>query len=119
MKIDLSRKNPFYSILQEATLLSAVEIFACGTHRGMWINFIFQNKLLIFALCFIVSILKSNGEIGSILSQSSVVKYLFENRKQFPEIDKALNKSVSSSMPNFLSITHASLYVDPRVESWG
>lgn len=33
--IDLSQKNPFYSILPEATLLSAVEEFALGTHRGM------------------------------------------------------------------------------------
>lgn len=31
---DLSQKNPFYSIMPEATLLSAVEEFAYGTHRG-------------------------------------------------------------------------------------
>ncbi|KAG2218892.1 hypothetical protein INT45_007619, partial [Circinella minor] len=33
---DLSQKNPFYSILPESTLLSAIEEFACGTHRGKW-----------------------------------------------------------------------------------
>lgn len=33
--LDLSQKNPFYSILPEATLLSAVEEFAYGTHRGI------------------------------------------------------------------------------------
>ncbi|KAG2196167.1 hypothetical protein INT46_011760 [Mucor plumbeus] len=74
MASDLSRKNPFYSILQEATLLSAVEIFACGTHR--------------------VSILKPDGRIEGILSQSTVVKYLFENRKQFPEVDQLLDKTI-------------------------
>ncbi|KAI8077124.1 hypothetical protein BDF21DRAFT_422102 [Thamnidium elegans] len=74
MASDLSRKNPFYSILQEATLLSAVETFACGTHR--------------------VSILKPDGEIGGILSQSTVVRYLYENRKQFPALDEVMNKTV-------------------------
>ncbi|CEP10984.1 hypothetical protein [Parasitella parasitica] len=74
MASDLSRKNPFYSILQEATLLSAVEIFACGTHR--------------------VSILRPDGRVKGILSQSTVVKYLFENRKQFLEIDSVLNKTI-------------------------
>ncbi|KAI8091212.1 uncharacterized protein B0P05DRAFT_577303 [Gilbertella persicaria] len=74
MASDLSRKNPFYSILKEATLLSAVEVFAHGTHR--------------------VSILKPDGEIDGILSQSTVVKYLFENRKQFPQIDHVMNKTI-------------------------
>jgi hypothetical protein len=37
--LDLSQKNPFYSILPEATLLSAVEEFACGIHRGLLILF--------------------------------------------------------------------------------
>lgn len=32
--LDLSQKNPFYSILPEATLLSAVEEFSYGIHRG-------------------------------------------------------------------------------------
>jgi hypothetical protein len=36
--IDLSQKNPFYSIMPEATLLSAVEEFAYGTHRGKSIH---------------------------------------------------------------------------------
>jgi len=74
MASDLSRKNPFYSILEEATLISAVEIFACGTHR--------------------VTILNSNGEVKGILSQSNVVRYLFENRKQFPDIDEVMNKTI-------------------------
>lgn len=43
----------------------------------------------------IVSILRPDGKIEGILSQSTVVKYLFENRRQFPEIDQILDKTVS------------------------
>jgi hypothetical protein len=32
--IDLSKKNPFYSILPDTSLLTVVEQFACGTHRS-------------------------------------------------------------------------------------
>ncbi|ORX49198.1 CBS-domain-containing protein [Hesseltinella vesiculosa] len=71
---DLSQRNPFYSIMHETTLLSAVEIFACGTHR--------------------VCVLKPDGTIKGILSQSTVVKYLYEHRRQFPEIDDLLNRTV-------------------------
>lgn len=91
--LDLSRKNPFYSLLQEATLLSAIEIFACGTHRGK-ISAL-GVKIWYLYSCSIVSVLKPDGEIQGILSQSTVVRYLFENRKQFPEIDQILDKSVS------------------------
>ncbi|ORZ24199.1 hypothetical protein BCR42DRAFT_480167 [Absidia repens] len=71
---DLSQKNPFYSILPEATLISAVEEFSCGTHR--------------------VCVLKPDGQIKGILSQSTVVKYLYENKHQFPEIDAMMNKTL-------------------------
>ncbi|KAI8061772.1 hypothetical protein BC940DRAFT_279338 [Gongronella butleri] len=71
---DLSQRNPFYSILSEATLLSAVEEFACGTHR----------------LC----VMQPNGQIKGILSQSTVVKYLYEHRRQFPQVDDLLNKTL-------------------------
>ncbi|KAI9311256.1 hypothetical protein BX666DRAFT_1868425 [Dichotomocladium elegans] len=71
---DLSRKNPFYSILPESTLLSAVEEFACGTHR--------------------VCVLEPAGEIKGILSQSTVVEYLYNNRKQFPSIEKLFAKTL-------------------------
>lgn len=46
-------------------------------------------------IAILVSILKPDGEIGGILSQSTVVKYLFDNRKQFPELDQVMNKTVS------------------------
>ncbi|KAI8097345.1 uncharacterized protein BX664DRAFT_326165 [Halteromyces radiatus] len=71
---DLSQKNPFYSILPEATLISAVEEFSCGTHR--------------------VCVLNPDGQIKGILSQSTVVKYLYENKHQFPSIDSLLNKTL-------------------------
>lgn len=43
----------------------------------------------------VVNILKPNGDIEGILSQSTVVQYLYENRKKFPELDQAMNKTVS------------------------
>ncbi|RUS27385.1 hypothetical protein BC938DRAFT_483322, partial [Jimgerdemannia flammicorona] len=69
----LSRKNPFYSILPEATLLSVVEEFACGTHR--------------------VCVMDANGEIKGILSQSTVVTYLHKNVNKFPQLKLLLEKS--------------------------
>ncbi|KAL1934342.1 hypothetical protein VTP01DRAFT_6524 [Rhizomucor pusillus] len=69
---DLSQKNPFNAILPEATVLSAIEEFACGTHR--------------------VCVLEPSGEIMGILSQSTIVRFLYENRKQFPDIDKLLGQ---------------------------
>ncbi|KAJ8659050.1 hypothetical protein O0I10_005088 [Lichtheimia ornata] len=71
---DLSRKNPFYSILPESTLLSAIEEFACGTHR--------------------VCVLEPSGEVKGILSQSTVIEYLYNNRKQFPTIEKLLGQTL-------------------------
>ncbi|KAI9476305.1 MAG: hypothetical protein EXX96DRAFT_486283 [Benjaminiella poitrasii] len=71
---DLSQKNPFYSIMPEATLLSAVEEFAYGTHR--------------------VCVLNPDGSIKGILSQSTVAKYLFENQRHFPDIECMLNKTL-------------------------
>ncbi|ORY96731.1 hypothetical protein BCR43DRAFT_563973 [Syncephalastrum racemosum] len=72
---DLSQKNPFYSILPETTLLSALEEFACGTHR--------------------VSVLNPDGSIKGILSQSTVVQYLFNNQKQFPNLEATLGKTLA------------------------
>ncbi|SAM08822.1 hypothetical protein [Absidia glauca] len=71
---DLSQKNPFYSILPEATLASTVEEFSCGTHR--------------------VCVMDTDGQINGILSQSTVVKYLYENKHQFPDIDRLMNKTL-------------------------
>ncbi|KAK4509144.1 uroporphyrin-III C-methyltransferase [Mucor velutinosus] len=71
---DLSQKNPFYSIMPEATLLSAVEEFAYGTHR--------------------VCVLNPDGSIKGILSQSTVAKYIFDNQRHFPDIECMMNKTL-------------------------
>ncbi|KAI8391021.1 uncharacterized protein BYT42DRAFT_179008 [Radiomyces spectabilis] len=71
---DLSRKNPFYSILPEATLLSAMEEFACGIHR--------------------VCVMAADGEVLGILSQSTVVQYLFDNRKSYSDIEQLMNQTL-------------------------
>ncbi|KAI8881266.1 cystathionine beta-synthase [Backusella circina FSU 941] len=81
---DLSQKNPFYSILPEATLLSAVEEFACGIHR--------------------VCVLNPDGTIKGILSQSTVTKYLYEHQRQFKDIEVLMNKTLRQ-----LSIGEASV----------
>lgn len=46
--------------------------------------------------------LNPEGEISGILSQSTVVKYLYENRKQFPEIDQVMNKTVKYHTYSFV-----------------
>ncbi|CEG85134.1 hypothetical protein RMATCC62417_18859 [Rhizopus microsporus] len=71
---DLSRKNPFYSIQQDSTLSSAIEIFALGTHR--------------------VCVMKPDGGIQAILSQSTVIQYLYEHTKQFSELGECMNKTI-------------------------
>ncbi|CAO3697106.1 unnamed protein product [Rhizopus stolonifer] len=71
---DLSQKNPFYSILPEAALLSAVEEFAYGIHR--------------------VCVLNPDGSIKGILSQSSVVKYLYMNQHKFSDVETIMNKTL-------------------------
>jgi hypothetical protein len=70
---DLSRKNPFYSILPETTLLSVVEEFACGTHRGRrWLTKFSNNHLTsanflrgfsTFCLQHSVAVTKPDGDI--------------------------------------------------------
>ncbi|CEI94059.1 hypothetical protein RMCBS344292_08282 [Rhizopus microsporus] len=71
---DLSQKNPFYSILPEATLLSAVEEFAYGIHR--------------------VCVLNPDGSIKGILSQSNVARYLYTNQRSFSDVERVMNKTL-------------------------
>ncbi|CAM0137986.1 cell separation during budding [Umbelopsis sp. WA50703] len=71
---DLSRKNPFYSILSETTLLSVVEEFACGTHR--------------------VAVTKPDGDIQGMLSQSMVVDFLFKNVHTFSDLESLMNRTL-------------------------
>ncbi|KAI8060421.1 uncharacterized protein B0P05DRAFT_558064 [Gilbertella persicaria] len=71
---DLSQKNPFYSIMNEATLLSAVEKFARGAHR--------------------VCVINPDGSIKGILSQSVVAKYLYKHQRHFSDIECIMNKTL-------------------------
>ncbi|CAO3688777.1 unnamed protein product [Umbelopsis vinacea] len=71
---DLSRKNPFCSVLPETTLISVLEEFACGTHR--------------------VAVTSPSGDIMGILSQSRVIEHLYQNISHFPELLRILNKSL-------------------------
>ncbi|CAO3693459.1 unnamed protein product [Umbelopsis ramanniana] len=71
---DLSRKNPFCSVLPEATLISVLDEFSCGTHR--------------------VAVTLPNGEIMGILSQSRVIEYLYRNITHFPELHRVASKSL-------------------------
>ncbi|KAI9279032.1 hypothetical protein BC943DRAFT_332058 [Umbelopsis sp. AD052] len=71
---DLSRKNPFCSVLPEATLISVLDEFSCGTHR--------------------VAVTLPSGELMGILSQSRVIDYLYKNIKHFPELHRVASKSL-------------------------
>ncbi len=55
---DISFKDPFYSVMAETPLRMAIEIFALGVHR--------------------ISVMGNNGILG-ILSQSTVVSYLWKS----------------------------------------
>lgn len=39
--IDISNRNPFYSVFPETSLLQVVELFGSGTHRGISNSFFF------------------------------------------------------------------------------
>ncbi|GAB5589554.1 cell separation during budding [Umbelopsis nana] len=71
---DLSRKNPFCSVLPEATLISILDEFACGTHR--------------------VAVMHPSGDIMGILSQSRVIEHLYNNISHFPGLHRIVNKSL-------------------------
>ncbi|CAG8602660.1 4968_t:CDS:10, partial [Scutellospora calospora] len=64
---DLSKKNPFYSVLPETSLLQVVELFGSGTHR--------------------VAVVDADGHIKGILTQSRVTK--------FPPIEQLFPKTLN------------------------
>ncbi|CAG8489627.1 3654_t:CDS:10 [Paraglomus occultum] len=71
---DISNKNPFYSVLPETSLFQVTELFGSGTHR--------------------VAVMDANNHLKGILTQSNVVSYLYDNARQFPEIEKVLTKTI-------------------------
>ncbi|RIB25299.1 hypothetical protein C2G38_510195 [Gigaspora rosea] len=70
---DLSKKNPFYSVLPETSLLQVVELFGSGTHR----------------------VVDANGIIKGILTQSRVVNYFYQNVTKFPPIEQLFPKTLN------------------------
>lgn len=66
---DLGKKEPFVHLPHTANLTKAVEIFGSGVHR-----------IIVFK--------DGTNEIKGILSQLRLVKFLWENGKSFPVIDK-------------------------------
>lgn len=73
---DLSRKDPFMTILPEAPLTQAMEIFAKGIHR--------------------IAVVDGDGHMQGILSQSAVARFLKMNMKtRFTELEPVFNKKVA------------------------
>jgi CBS-domain-containing membrane protein len=66
---DLGRKEPLTTLPASASLTTAVETFGSGVHR-------------------IVVVKEDSTEVVGIVSQSRLVKFLWENGRSFPMIDQ-------------------------------
>lgn len=66
---DLARKEPLTTLPHTAGLMKAVETFGSGVHR-------------------IVVVKEGTSKVVGILSQSRLVKFLWENGRSFPVIDQ-------------------------------
>lgn len=69
---DLSRLNPFYSVVPETTVAQAMEVFAQGTHR--------------------VAVMDASGAIQGILSQTNLINHFFDQQpaESQPLLDQTL-----------------------------
>lgn len=93
--VDLSERNPFYSLFPESTLLNAVQVFANGVRR--------------------IVVMSGDGKLGGIISQTTVVRFVSQhlldqfdpvlkltvdqlNIGSSPVISLNANKSVSDAM---------------------
>lgn len=66
---DLGRKDPLVQLPENASLIQAIEIFGGGVHRVMIVE-------------------ENTDDVVGILSQSRLVKFLWENGRSFPVIDQ-------------------------------
>jgi hypothetical protein len=66
---DLGREEPLVTLPPSANLTSAIETFGGGVHR-------------------IVIVKENSSDVIGILSQSRLVKFLWENGRSFPVIDQ-------------------------------
>lgn len=75
---DLSRKNPFYSVLPESPILAAVEVMRQGVHR--------------------VNIMAPDSRVSGVLSQSDVLRHLLEHQ----DVLRALNHLHVKDFPDLV-----------------
>jgi CBS domain len=66
---DLGRKDPLLQLPHTANLIQAIETFGGGVHR-------------------VVVVKEGTDDVVGILSQSRLVKFLWENGRSFPVIDQ-------------------------------
>lgn len=66
---DLGRKEPLVKLAHSANLIQAIETFGGGVHR-------------------VIVVKQDTDEVVGILSQSRLVKFLWENGRCFPVIDQ-------------------------------
>lgn len=66
---DLGRKEPLVKLPNTASLIQAIETFGSGVHR-------------------VIVVEQHTDEVVGILSQSRVVKFLWENGRSFPVIEE-------------------------------
>ena len=72
---DLSRKEPLVKLPQTANLLKAVETFGGGIHR-------------------IVVVDEGTENVTGVLSQTRLVRFLWENGRAFPSIEELYHKNL-------------------------
>ncbi|KAJ3168839.1 cell separation during budding [Geranomyces variabilis] len=70
---DISHRNPFYSVMEQTHLLQVAELFSSTIHR--------------------VAVMNDTGLKG-IVSQSTVIQYLYKNIEKFPDVQSVFAKSI-------------------------
>ena len=72
---NLGAKEPFVTLAHTANLTKAVELFGGGVHR-------------------LVIVKEGTNDVVGVLSQSRLVKFLWENGKSFPIIDQLYPQTI-------------------------
>ncbi|KAJ3182626.1 cell separation during budding [Geranomyces variabilis] len=70
---DISQRNPFYSVIEQTHLLQVAALFSSTIHR--------------------VAVMNDAGLRG-IISQSTVIQYLYKNIEKFPDVQSVFAKSI-------------------------
>jgi hypothetical protein len=88
---DIGRKEPLVTLPHTASLMKAVETFGGGTHR-------------------IIVVKEGTEKVVGVLSQSRLVRFLWENGRSFPVIDQLYPqylRDLRIGSQNVLSIKYA------------